>query len=179
MKTYVIKRILTAVLTLLVITFLLFVLVRIMPGNPFPSERMTDEAIAAKREEMGLNDPFFTRYVRYVRDACKLDFGESYRTHKPVFNEIFSRLPTSLKLSLVSMIFACLLGIPLGVYSAMHQYSVPDQILRVTSMFFIAVPPFWFAMMLMLVFALNLHWVPTSGSSTWQCYILPITQRTV
>ena len=96
------------------------------------------------------------------------------RTKKPVFSEILHRFPVSIKLSAISIAFAVLIGIPLGVYSATHQYSVPDQILRVGSMFFVAVPPFWFAMMLILVFALNLGWLPTSGNSTFLHYILPM-----
>lgn len=124
---------------------------------------------------MGLNRPFFTRFFDYiVKAVTQLDFGNSYRTKKPVFDEVLSRFPVSLKLAGVSVLFAVLAGVPLGVFSATHQYSIPDQLLRIGSMFFVAVPPFWFAMMLILVFSLNLGWLPTSGNSTWQCYILPM-----
>ena len=89
MVRYIIKRVIMALITLFIITFLLFLLVRIMPGNPFPSERMSDEAIEKKREEMGLNDPFLGRYLRYVRDLfLKGDLGTSYKSGLPVMKEI-------------------------------------------------------------------------------------------
>ena len=178
MLKYVGKRLLALIPIALGIALIIFSIMELTPGDParlILGPDATAEAVEQYREEKGLNDPFFARFINYVYKAVtKLDFGDSYRTRKPVYNEIFSRLPTSLKLAMVSMAFAVLLGIPLGVYSAMHQYSLPDQILRVVSMFFIAVPPFWYAMILMLIFALNLHWLPTSGSGKWSCFVLPM-----
>lgn len=177
MIKYVIKRLLLLIPIVLGIAFLIFTIMYFTPGDParqILGPEATAEAVEQLREEMGLNDSFFTRFFNYVKDALHLDFGTSYRTQKPVFDEILTRFPVSIKLAFVSILFAVLLGIPLGVYSATHQYSVADQTLRVVSMFFVAVPPFWFAMMLILVFALNLGWFPTSGSSSWNCFILPM-----
>ena len=178
MAKYVLKRLLLLIPIVLGISFIIFTIMDLTPGNParlILGPDATAEAVEQLTEEMGLNRPFLTRFADYVVTAVtKLDFGQSYRTQKPVFNEVLSRFPVSLKLAAVSTLFAVLVGIPLGVFSATHQYSVADQILRVGSMFFVAVPPFWFAMMLILVFALNLGWLPTSGNASWQCYILPM-----
>ena len=147
MIKYVGKRLLALIPIALGIALIIFSIMELTPGDParlILGPDATAEAVEQYREEKGLNDPFFARFFNYVYKAVtRLDFGDSYRTRKPVYNEIFSRLPTSLKLAMISMAFAVLIGIPLGVYSAMHQYSVPDQILRVVSRFFIAVPPFW------------------------------------
>ncbi|MBQ3257275.1 MAG: ABC transporter permease, partial [Oscillospiraceae bacterium] len=178
MIKYVLKRLLFLIPIVLGISFLIFTIMELTPGDPARlvlGPEATAEACEQWNEEHGLNDPFFTRFFNYIKDAVtKLDFGESYRTKKPVFEEILHRFPVSIKLSAISIAFAVLIGIPLGVYSATHQYSIPDQILRVGSMFFVAVPPFWFAMMLILVFALNLGLLPTSGNSTFAHYILPM-----
>lgn len=178
MGKYVLKRLAALIPIVLGISFLIFTIMDLTPGDParlILGPDATAEAVDQLTEEMGLNRPFFVRFFDYVYKAVtQLDFGESYRTQKPVFNEILSRFPVSLKLAGISIGFAVLLGIPLGVFSATHQYSIPDQLMRIGSMFFVAVPPFWFAMMLILIFALNLGWLPTSGSVSWRCYILPM-----
>ena len=178
MGKYVLKRLAALIPIVLGIYFLIFTIMDLTPGDParlILGPDATAEAVDQLTEEMGLNRPFFVRFFDYVYKAVtQLDFGESYRTQKPVFNEILSRFPVSLKLAGISIGFAVLLGIPLGVFSATHQYSIPDQLMRIGSMFFVAVPPFWFAMMLILIFALNLGWLPTSGSASWRCYILPM-----
>lgn len=178
MGKYVLKRLAVLIPIVLGISFLIFTIMDLTPGDParlILGPDATAEAVDQLTEEMGLNRPFFVRFFDYVYKAVtQLDFGESYRTQKPVFNEILSRFPVSLKLAGISIGFAVLLGIPLGVFSATHQYSIPDQLMRIGSMFFVAVPPFWFAMMLILIFALNLGWLPTSGSASWRCYILPM-----
>ena len=178
MGKYVLKRLAALIPIVLGISFLIFTIMDLTPGDParlILGPDATAEAVDQLTEEMGLNRPFFVRFFDYVYKAVtQLDFGESYRTQKPVFNEILSRFPVSLKLAGISIGFAVLLGIPLGVFSATHQYSIPDQLMRIGSMFFVAVPPFWFAMMLILLFALNLGWLPTSGSVSWRCYILPM-----
>ena len=178
MVKYVLKRLAALIPIVLGISFLIFTIMDLTPGDParlILGPDATAEAVDQLTEEMGLNRPFFVRFFDYVYKAVtQLDFGESYRTQKPVFNEILSRFPVSLKLAGISIGFAVLLGIPLGVFSATHQYSIPDQLMRIGSMFFVAVPPFWFAMMLILIFALNLGWLPTSGSASWRCYILPM-----
>lgn len=178
MIRYVAKRVLFLIPIVLGVAFIIFSIMEMTPGDParlILGPDATAEAVEELREELGLNDPFFIKFFNYVYKAVtKLDFGTSYRTQKPVFNDVLPRLPVSVRVAFNGIGFAVLLGIPLGVFSAVHQYSPQDNFLRVTSMFFVAVPPFWFAMMLILVFGLYLGLLPTSGVASWKSYILPM-----
>ena len=177
MIKYIAKRLLVLIPIVIGIAFIIFTIMDLTPGDPALSILGGDasqEAIDQLHEELGLDDPFFVRFFNYLKNAItKLDFGLSYRTRKPVFDEIFTRLPVSLKYAVVCMTWAVILGIPLGVYTAVHQYSALDQILRVLSMIIVAIPSFWFAMMVILLFGLKWHLLPTSGSYSLACYILP------
>ncbi len=178
MIKYVMKRVLILIPIVLGVAFIIFSIMELTPGDParlILGPDATAEAVEELREELGLNAPFFVRFFNYIYKAVtKLNFGTSYRTQKPVFNDVLPRLPVSIKVAFNGIGFAVLLGIPLGVYSAVHQYSTRDNLLRVSSMFFVAVPPFWFAMMLILVFGLYLGLLPTSGVASWKGYILPM-----
>ena len=126
------------------------------------------------QEEMGLNDPFFQRFFTYIWNiVTEFDFGNSYKSNIPVFNEIFKRFPVSLKLALCGMAGSCLFGIPLGILSAVKQNSKADNIISVIAMTMVAMPSFWVAMILILVFSLYLGWLPSAGASTASQYILP------
>lgn len=178
MIKYVVKRVLILIPIVLGVAFIIFSIMELTPGDParlILGPDATAEAVEQLRDELGLNAPFFVRFFNYIYEAVtKLNFGTSYRTQKPVFDDVLPRLPVSVKVAFNGIGFAVLLGIPLGVYSAVHQYSTQDNLLRVTSMFFVAVPPFWFAMMLILVFGLYLGALPTSGVASWKGYILPM-----
>jgi len=133
------------------------------------------EDIAALNADFGYDQPFLIRFFNYIRDiVLRFDFGTSYRTRTPVFNEIFARFPNTFKLALGSMIISSILGISLGILSAVKQYSFVDSALTVVAMFFAAIPGFWLGLMLMLVFSLYLGWLPASGASSWRHFILPI-----
>ena len=178
MSKYVFKRLLLLIPIALGVAFIIFSIMELTPGDParlILGQDATAEAVAALRLDLGLDRPFFTRFFEYIYNVVtKLDFGESYRSGKPVFDEIFIRLPISLRIAFNAIFFATLVGIPLGVFSAVNQYSFSDNVFRVGAMFFVAMPAFWFAMILILVFGLYLQWVPTSGISSWKCYILPM-----
>ena len=127
------------------------------PGRIILGENASQEAVDQKNEELGYYDPFFVQFFNYLKDAItKLDFGESYRTSKPVFDDVFARIPNSLKISFNGILGACIIGIPLGILSAVKQYSAVDTISRVTAMLAAAIPPFWLGMMLIFAFALKL-----------------------
>lgn len=178
MIRYVAKRLILLIPIAIGVAFLIFSIMELTPGDParlILGQDATAEAVEELRDELGLNNPFFIRFFDYIYKAAKnLDFGTSYRTRKPVFDDVLPRLPVSIRIAFNGIGFAVLMGIPLGVYSAVHQYSKSDDMLRVGSMFFVAVPSFWFAMMLILVFGLYLKWVPTSGVMSWKGYILPM-----
>ena len=122
---------------------------------------------------MGFNKPFLVRYLDYVKSALKGDFGRSYRTGLPVTKEIAQRFPTTVKLAFYSVLFSTIVGIPIGIISAIKQYSVIDSISTVSALVFISIPPFWLGLMLMLFFSLRLDWFPTFGSDTPMHFVLP------
>ena len=172
MLRYTIKRILMMIPILLAVTLIIFTLVYITPGNPaellLPDDA-TEEQIAMKEEELGLNDPFFVRYFNYVKGiVTRFDFGTSYTTGRSVTDEILIRFPTTIKLAVASIIVAMILGVLCGVISATRQYSFFDNCAVVVSMLGVSMPNFWQGLLLMLLFALHLHWLPATGFTTWK-----------
>lgn len=176
MHRYIIKRLLLMIPVILGISFIIFSIMSFMPGNParlLLGEKATPEAIETLTEEMGLNDPFIVRYARYIGDAVRGEFGVSYRTGMPVIEEIRQRFPTTLKLAVLSVLFAVVIGLPLGILSAVKQYSWIDNLSTVVGLGFISVPPFWLGLMLIIFFSLKLGWLPPFGSDTLVHFILP------
>lgn len=177
MTKYVLKRLLAIIPVLIGISFIIFAIMDMTPGDParlILGQSATAEAVAQKRLELGLDDPFLVRYARYIWDiVTKFDFGVSYRTGKPVFEDVFRRLPVSLALAGCGMIASVLFGVPLGILSAVKQYSLADNVTRVLAMLLVACPLFWLAYMLLLVFSLNLGWLPSIGGGTFKGWILP------
>lgn len=177
MARYVIKRLLLVIPIVLAVTFLIFFIMELTPGNPATiilGPGATEEAIAALTEELGFDEPFFYRYLKYVYDiVVHQDMGDSYMWGKPVWNDIVSRLPVTIMISLNAMVVATLIGVPIGVISAVKQYSFLDQASTVISLFFSAVPAFWLAMMMIYLFSLVLGLLPSSGVTSWQSFIMP------
>ena len=124
MARYIIKRIIMAVVTLFIITFLLFLLVRIMPGNPFPAERMSDEAIAKKRMEMGLDDPIPTQFAHYLSDIFKnrsFGKGSSLYNGAPISSVLPKAMNNSFKIGAVAICFGVAMGLVLGIAAALNR----------------------------------------------------------
>ncbi len=177
MLKYIVRRLLLMIPVILGVAFLVFALCRLAPGDPVKSllgVNATAEKEAEVRAELGLDKGFFTQFYLYVKGiVTKLDFGTSYSDKRPVSDQLLSRFPISVKLGLMSMGLAVLFGIPFGIISAVKQYSALDYSVTVVSMFFASMPGFWLALMLMIIFALNLGWLPASGMSSWKSWILP------
>lgn len=177
MIRYVLKRLLLIIPVALGIALIIFFIMDFTPGDParlILGANATAEAVEQLQEEMGLNDPFFQRFFTYIWNiVTEFDFGNSYKSNIPVFNEIFKRFPVSLKLALCGMAGSCLFGIPLGILSAVKQNSKADNIISVIAMTMVAMPSFWVAMILILIFSLYLGWLPSAGASTASQYILP------
>lgn len=170
------KRLLMIIPVILGVVFIIFFIMDFTPGDPaimILGEGAKPEEYAALREELGLNDNLLIRYAKYIGDALQGDFGQSYRTNIPVFQEIMARLPYTLNLAVVSTIIAVLIGIPIGVLSAVKQYSVSDNISLGVSLLLTSMPSFWFAMMCVLLFSLKLRWLPSLGVDSWKHFILP------
>ena len=167
---------------LLGVSFIVFSILSFTPGDPVEmrlGDNYSEEAYQAMKEEMGLNDPFLLRYVKYIGNAVRGDFGNSYRTSQPVLNELAARLPNTILLSAAAMLFAVLLGIPLGVISATHQYSAVDNISMIGALFGVSMPNFWLGLMLIVIFAAGLRWVPSSGFEDWASIVLPAVTLSV
>lgn len=177
MIRYVLKRLIEIIPVVLGIAFIIYAILNFTPGDParlILGQNATAEAVDQLREEMGLNDPFLVRFFNYIRNiVTKFDFGKSYKTGQPVFKEILKRFPVSLKLALCGMIGSCAFGIPLGILSAVKQNTKTDNVISVIAMAMVAMPAFWVAMMLVLVFSLYLGWLPSAGYTAFKHYILP------
>lgn len=177
MVKYVIRRIVAMIPVLLGITFLVFMIMQMAPGDPVRiilGENASPEAVEQMREEMGLNDNLLVQYGRYMVKLCQGDMGTSYTNKRPVSQEVFSRLPATLKLAAVSAVVSILIAIPLGVLAAVKQNTLFDNISMVISLIGISMPAFWLALMLMLFFSLRLGWLPAQGAGDgWRSLILP------
>ena len=176
MIKYILKRLVMMFFVVLGISFIIFTIMNLTPGNPAQlilGQSASAENVAKLETELGLNSPFFVRYFKFVFNAMRGDFGLSYQTRLPVFTEIMGRFPTTFKLTSIAMLIATTIGIPVGVISAVRQYSFTDAASMVTAMLFASIPSFVMGLILMLVFSLNLHWFPATGISTWKSYVLP------
>lgn len=183
MYKYVIKRLLLTIPVLLGVTFIVFTITALTPGDPgrlILGQAAKQEAVDQLNHELGYDQPFFTRFFNYLKDiVTKGDFGSSYRTQKPVFDEIWARFPYTLKLAVMAIIFSATLGISVGILSAVRQYTFIDTVSTVMAMFFAAIPGFWLGMMLIYIFALRLGWLPSNGLGTWKHYVLPVATLTL
>lgn len=177
MFKYIIKRILLLIPILLGVSAIIFALKTVTPGDParqILGNDATQEQVDAKREELGLNDPVIVQYGRYIWGVVRGDFGESYRTGEPVLSEIFPRLKTSAIITLGAVAIGAILGIILGIVSALRKYTFVDSLVLVISMFFQSVPEFVVGLVLIMIFAVNLHLLPANGIDTPLGYIMPM-----
>lgn len=164
----ILKKILTAIPVLLVVSIVLFLLLNVMPGDAADSMSTMDataEEVEALRESLGLNDPMYIQYLRWLKNVLKGDFGISFLNGASVTEKIVTRLPVTLELTLLAMLIAVAIALPMGVLSATHRNSTIDAIASFISMIGVAVPHFWLAMMLIIIFSVNLHWLPASRRS--------------
>jgi peptide/nickel transport system permease protein len=162
----------------LCVTALLFLLLSLVPGDParlILGNEATVEMVQAKREELGLNDPLLIRLARYLKNVFfKLDFGTSYYNSMPIIGEIAQRLPRTLIIAFFGILLTVSLGIPLGVNAAVHQDSIADRLCMLIAMVGVSVPDFWLGMLMVLLFALVLRWLPANGIGSFRNYIMPI-----
>lgn len=176
MNRYILRRLAMMIPVLLGVTLIVFTIMSFTPGDParlILGQSAPQETVDKLHTEMGLDDPFAVRYFRYMGGVLHGDFGISYRTQRPVFEEIFTRFPVTLELAFASIVLVVLIGIPLGILSAVKQYSVLDMICTVSAMLMASVPGFWLGLMMILLFSLNLGWLPSSGVGSPAHYIMP------
>lgn len=165
--TYVIRRIIVAIPTILVIVTLLFLLVRVVPGDAAVAalgQNATDAALAALRSQYGLDRPLYEQYISYMSDLLRGDFGVSLASRRPVGALLAANYQYTLDLMLGSLVVAILLGIPSGIYSAVNRGRRSDGLLRIVSLFGISTPPFYLGVLLLLLFSVQLRWFPVLGA---------------
>ena len=162
MLKYIVKRIGMALATLLVIIFVLFVLVRIMPGNPFPSERMSATQIANKRAEMGLDDPILLQFVRYMKNVLRGDFGKGSSLYNgaPIKTVLSSCVSNSFRIGGLAILIGTVLGLLLGVCAALHRGKFLDGFCTVFSIVGVCVPSYVFLIFLQYNFSYKLSFFP-------------------
>ena len=177
MTRYVIKRLLMTIPVMLGVILIAFCIRAITPGDPVDSllpEISTEEQREALREDLGLNDPLPVQFINYVKDVFTGDLGTSYRTKQPVLEELLSRLSTTAVICFGAVAIGFLLGVPLGVYSAVRQYTWIDSTILVFSMIARSMPGFCLSFLLISLFAVQLNWLPAVGLSSWKGYIMPM-----
>lgn len=176
MIRFIIKRLLMLIPVVLGITLFIFVIMDIAPGDParaiLGAEATVDEVLAL-RQEMGLDAPLMMRYVKYLGDLVRGEFGTSWYSNYDVLDEFLSRLPSTLALGSLAFLIATVIGIPLGVIAAVKQYHVVDYVSLVIAMVFSSMPPFWFGLMAQNYLAVKWGLFPATGIGSFSHFILP------
>jgi len=165
-KYYVITRVFLAIPMMLILLTIVFIVLRIMPGDPVTAmlgPKAPPSQIQRMRTELGLNDPIPIQYVKYIGKLLVGNMGRSTLTERPVLTEILERFPATLELTLYAMVVAVLIGIFWGAEAARRYDKITDITARSYAIIIYSIPVFWFGMMMQLIFGVNLHWLPVSG----------------
>jgi peptide/nickel transport system permease protein len=163
---FVVRRLLLLVPILIGLSLLVFFWVRALPGSPAEAllgERATPESIAQARDQYGLDDPLYVQYWRYVQTVAEGDFGTSIATHRAITEELRERFPATIELALSAMLFASVIGIPLGFFAAKRHGGIFDHSSLFLSLIGVSIPIFFLAILLKWLFAVNLGWLPSVG----------------
>ena len=170
------KRILQAIGVMLGVALILFIMMRIVPGNPIETlmgEHANQATVDRMTAELGLDQPILVQFFRYIGDAFRGEFGTSYSLGKPVSQLMASAFGNTLKLTVAAVLFAWCLGIFCGVFAALRKDGIPDRFFMGFSLLGVSMPVFMVAMLLQYLFGYVLHWLPISGTDSWKGYILP------
>jgi ABC-type dipeptide/oligopeptide/nickel transport system permease component len=175
---YFLYRLAAVIPVLLGVSVAVFTMVRLVPGDPvqlmFVNQAMpSPERVEEMRHQMGLDLPVWRQYADYVTGILHGDFGNSYRSRQPVFEEIIARLPNTLRLTFASLLVAVTIGITAGVLSAVYKGRWIDRVSMIVAIFGISIPGFWLGLMIMLLFGVRLEWLPVSGATTWRHLVMP------
>ena len=176
MGTYILRRLLTLPLMLLGVSIAVFLILHLIPGDPArmaAGPDATEQDVAQIRVNYGLDRPLTVQYGIYLRKLAEGDLGESFQTMAPVTQGIARTFPATLELTIAGMLVAMILGVPLGIYSALHPRGAADRLVTSVAVLGISMPGFLLGLIFMLVFASMLGWVPPTGRGTWRHLILP------
>ena len=175
MWPYIIRRTCYSLITLIILSLTIFAVVR-MTGDPAvlmaePGARPED--LARVREQWGLNRPWPVQYASFMQNVLQGELGKSFNYRLPVSELYFQRLPNSLQLALAATLISLLIGVPAGLLSAVRVNGPWDNVGKVLGLMGLSIPGFWLGLVLILVFAVWLRWLPTSGAGDWRHFILP------
>lgn len=179
MFIYLIKRLLAVIPIILFAIFLMFVLIRLSPVDPAEAYlaaaniHPTDEILAEKRQEFGLDQPLLVQYLQTVKKVVQLDFGNSYVTNTPVWQEVATRMPATIQLAVSSIMLSLVISVPLGFLAAIYKNSLIDHLSRLLSYLGASIPQFWLGYVLIFLFSVKLDMFPVEGRGTWQHFVLP------
>ncbi len=166
MTGYIVRKILIGIPVLVAVVTLVFLATRLTPGDPVRQLLPLDASeadVIRMREHLGLDKTLLQQYLRYWDRVLHGDFGDSIRTRRPVWDELASRMPYTMELALVAVVLSALIGVPIGVLSAIRQNTMFDGVMRVIAFIGVSFPSFWLGTMFILLFALQLGWLPASG----------------
>ncbi|MCL0094318.1 ABC transporter permease [Dehalococcoidales bacterium] len=180
MLTYIIRRIGLMIFILLGVSVITFSMIHLVPGDPAEiiameryGEEITAETIDRVRTELGLDQPVYIQYFNWLTNVLQGDLGYSFRTDRPVLDEILTRLPATIQLALAGMLVALLIAIPVGVISATRQYSAVDNLSMFGALLGVSIPNFWLGLLLIMFFSVHLGWLPVFGRGGIEHLILP------
>ena len=176
MTRYILKRLVMMIPILLGISLIVLILIDITPGDParlIAGSTASEEEYLQVRADLRLDDAFVVRYARFITGVLKGDFGKSFTTKRDVWSDMMQRFPYTLMIVCLSLVLSICIGIPLGIYAATHQYSWKDNAAIIASLFCVSMPAFWFALILVQLFAVKFRLLPAAGVETWQGWILP------
>lgn len=176
--SYVFRRLIAAVPTLLILTFVIFMLQQVAPGDPtllITGEIYTQEVYDRARSRLGLDDPVMVQYANFLQRAVSGDLGDSLLYKRPVSELMVERLPKTLLLSGGALVVCYLIGLPLGIIAAVKRGTLADGLSMSVAGLGLAIPSFWLGIMLMTLFSIRLGWLPATGSNDgWRSFVLPI-----
>lgn len=178
MGKYIVKRLIGLIPVVIGVSICAFLLIHLIPGDPARAilgERATEETMNALREQLGLNDPLYVQYARFMGNVLQGDFGRSVITNNPVIEEFAQRFPATLELSLAAMTIAVIVGVLAGVISAVKQYSIFDNLSMVGALLGVSLPIFWLGLMMQWLFAFKLGLLDASARLSVDTHLQTIT----
>ncbi|CAM5380270.1 peptide/nickel transport system permease protein [Aquamicrobium terrae] len=182
MSAYLAKRLVTAIVTLALASVVVFAVLEVVPGDParlMLGMNASAGQVEQLRSQMGLNDPLLLRYLHWAGGILRLDFGRSYTYSVPVIDLVRERVTVSLPLALIALALSTAIALPVGIYSASRHGRMGDALAMSAAQFGVAVPNFWFALLLVYLFAVWLRWVPAGGFPGWSAGVGPALKALV
>lgn len=176
MRKFILKRLCTLIPVLIVVSILVFLMVHVMPGDPariMAGDTATEQDVEKIRVAYGFDRPLYEQYFRYISKALRGDFGTSFRTGRPVAQEIAIRFPNTMLLAVAAIVISIVFGIGIGLISATKRNSIFDSVSMVLALVGLSIPPFYLGLMLMLIFCVILKWLPITAEVSFMGMILP------